>query len=181
MDSHIQRRDRLARFGERLRRIAFLVATIGLITATGAAARDRLGVWNDWGAFRDAAVPRCYAIAMAAETPRRGRETQPFVTVATWPRRAIHGEIHVRLSRGPALGKPVVITLGGQKFLLVSNGIDAWAADRRMDAAIIAAIREGGDMTLLMHGRDGHIARDSYRLAGAASAMDAASLGCAAS
>jgi len=164
-----------------MRRTAILVAMIGLVTATGAIARDRLGVWNDWGAFRDAAVPRCYAIAMAADTPRRGHETQPFVTVATWPRRAIHGEIHVRLSRGPAPGKPVVIMLGGQKFPLVSSGIDAWAADRRMDAAIIAAIREGGDMTLVIHGHDGHTARDLYHLAGAASAMDAASLGCAAS
>jgi hypothetical protein len=75
----------------------------------------------------------------------------------------------------------VTITVGGHNFPLVANGVDAWAADRRMDAAIIAAIREGGDLTLTLHGRDGHVAHDSYHLAGAASAMDAASLGCAAS
>jgi hypothetical protein len=38
---------------------------IGLLPAAPATARDSLGIWNDWGAFRDAAVPRCYAIAMA--------------------------------------------------------------------------------------------------------------------
>lgn len=161
-----------------MKRAATLVALAGLFVAGTALARDRLGVWNDWGAFRDAAVPRCYAIAMASDTPQRGRETQPFFTVATWPRRAIHGEVHLRLSR---TGRLVALALGGQKFALVSNGADAWAADRRMDAAIIAAIREGGDMTVAMHGRDGRVARDSYHLAGAASAMDAASLGCAAS
>jgi len=164
-----------------MKRIAIGVALIASIGGNGALARDRLGVWNDWGAFRDAAVPRCYAIAMASDTPRRGREAQPFVTVATWPRRAIHGEVHVRLSRISLPGRPVDIVLGGQKFAMVSNGADAWAADQRMDAAIIAAIRQGGDMTITMRGRDGRLARDSYHLAGAASAMDAASLGCAAS
>jgi len=164
-----------------MRRAAVVLALAGLVTASGALARDRLGVWNDWGVFRDAAVPRCYAIAMAADQPGHGRETQPYVTIATWPRRAIHGEIHVRLSRSPAPGKPVMMVIGGQKFALVASGIDAWAADRRMDAGIIAAMRAGGDMTIATHGRDGRPIRDSYRLNGAASAMDAASLGCAAS
>ncbi|WP_428334396.1 hypothetical protein [Novosphingobium sp.] len=164
-----------------MKQIALALALIALASGTGAIARDRLGVWNDWGAFRDAAVPRCYAIAMASDTPARGHQTQPFFTVATWPRRAIHGEVHVRLSRNATPGKPVDIVLGGRKFALVSSGIDAWAADRRMDAAIIAAMRESGDMTVAMRGRDGHLSRDTYHLVGAASAMDAASLGCAGS
>jgi len=158
-----------------------LAALVALAGSNGAVARDRLGVWSEWGACRDAAVPRCYAIAMAWDTPRRGRETQPFVTIATWPRRAIRGEVHVRLSRASLPGRPVTVFLGGQKFALVSNGADAWASDGRMDAAIIAAIRQGGDMTVAVHGRDGRLSRDNYHLAGAASAMEAASLGCAAS
>jgi hypothetical protein len=158
-----------------------LLALAALLSANSALARDRLGVWNDWGAFRDAAVPRCYAIAMAADQRERGRETQPYVTIATWPRRAVRGEVHVRLSRTPAPGKSVTMSIAGQKFALVFSGIDAWAADRRMDAGIIAAMRSGGDMTVAAPGRDGRRFHDSYRLTGAASAMDAASLGCAAS
>ncbi len=42
-----------------MKRAATLVALAGLFVAGTALARDRLGVWNDWGAFRDAAVPRC--------------------------------------------------------------------------------------------------------------------------
>ena len=164
-----------------MRRLSILLAAIALMVGGNALARDRLGVWNDWGAFRDAAVPRCYAIAMAVEQPgQRRRETQPFLTVANWPRRAIHGEVHLRLSRQPATGKPVMITIGAQKFALLANSIDAWSADRRTDAAIIAALRSGADMTVTAPGRDGRTVRDSYRLTGAASAMDAASLGCAA-
>jgi hypothetical protein len=146
-----------------------------------AQARDRLGVWNDWGAFRDAAVPRCYAIAMAVDQPGQRRDGQPYFTVATWPRRAVRGEVHVRLSRAAEPGKPVTITINGQRFAAISDGLSAWASDRRGDAAIIAALRSGGDMTVTARGRDGRPVRDLYRLPGAASAMDAASLGCAAS
>jgi hypothetical protein len=164
-----------------MRRAAIAVALAAMVVANGAVARDRLGVWNDWGAFRDAAVPRCYAIAMAVDQRGQRRETQPYFTIANWPRRNIHGEVHVRLSREAAPGKPVVIGIDGQKFAALASGFDAWAADRRADAAIIAALRSNGDMTVVARGRDGRPVRDAYHLTGAASAMDAASLGCAAS
>ncbi|WP_036521005.1 hypothetical protein [Novosphingobium acidiphilum] len=162
-------------------RLCRLACVLALVLPGVALARDRLGVWNDWGAFRDAAVPRCYAIAMAIDQPRQKRDAQPYFTVANWPRRGIRGEIHARLSREAAAGKPVTITIGGQRFAAVVNGFDIWATDRRGDAAIIAALRSDGDMTITARGRDGRPVRDIYHLAGAASAMDAASLGCAAS
>mgnify|MGYP004448417987 CR=1 FL=1 len=50
-----------------LRFRAVLFAMIaGLALTTPLSAKDSLGVFSDWGAFRDAAVPRCYAIAMPA-------------------------------------------------------------------------------------------------------------------
>ena len=162
-------------------RLCRLACVLALVLPGVALARDRLGVWNDWGAFRDAAVPRCYAIAMAIDQPRQKRDAQPYFTVANWPRRGIRGEIHARLSREAAAGKPVTITIGGQRVAAVVNGFDIWATDRRGDAAIIAALRSDGDMTVTARGRDGRPVRDIYHLAGAASAMDAASLGCAAS
>lgn len=164
-----------------MKRAASGLAVMALLSAGAGHARDRLGVWNDWGAFRDAGVPRCYAIAMAIDQPGQRRESQAYVTVANWPRRAIHGEVHLRLSRTPAPGKPVVISIAGQKFTGLSSGIDAWSADRRTDAALIAALRSSADMTVSAQGRDGRQVRDIYHLAGAASAIDAASLGCAAS
>jgi hypothetical protein len=162
-------------------KLGCVVCALVLVFPGVAIARDRLGVWNDWGAFRDAAVPRCYAIAMAIDQPRQKRDAQPYFTVANWPRRNIRGEIHARLSREAAADRPVVITIGGQRYTGVASGFDIWAADRRGDAAIIAALRSEGDMTISARGRDGRSVRDVYHLAGAASAMDAASLGCAAS
>ena len=52
--------------------LALLAAAV--IIAAPLAAKDSLGVVGDWGAFRDPAVPRCYAIA-AAE-PARGAQRQ---------------------------------------------------------------------------------------------------------
>ncbi len=48
-----------------------------------------------------------------------------------------------------------------------------------MDAAIVAAMRSAGGMTVTARARDGRGFSDSYSLAGAATAMDAATVGCA--
>jgi hypothetical protein len=151
-----------------------------LVIAAPAAARDSLGIWNTWGAFQDAGVPRCYAIAMAeAAAAGRNREFQPYFTIGTWPRRSTRGEIHVRLSRRLGGDGAVLLAIGAERFPLVAGAADAWAQDRRMDAAIVAAMRSGTSMTVTARSASGRVFRDSYPLAGAATAMDAAALGCA--
>jgi hypothetical protein len=150
-----------------------------LCAAPAAMARDSLGIWNSWGAFADAGVPRCYAIAMADKVEGRENEFQPYFTVGNWPRRGMRGEVHVRLSRRLGPGSAVTLSVGGQRFALVAGAADAWAADRRMDAAIVAAMRSASTMTVTARSAAGRVFSDTYVLAGAASAMDAALLGCA--
>lgn len=150
-----------------------------LLAASPAAARDSLGIWNTWGAFSDAGVPRCYAIAMADAPPGRQNELQPYFTVGTWPRRGARGEIHVRLSRKIGPGSTVTLAIGGQRYALAAGAADAWAADRRMDAAVVAAMRSASSMSVSARSATGRVFIDTYPLAGAASAMDAAMLGCA--
>lgn len=158
-----------------IRRALFMAVLI----AAPAQARDSLGIWNDWGAFRDMGVPRCYAIAMARPAAGRRQDFQPYFTVGDWPRRQSRGEVHVRLSRRLAPGTRVVLSLAGQKFELVAGQADAWTQDRRMDAAVVTAMRSAQHMIISAKSIDGRTFRDGYRLAGAASAMDAASIGCA--
>lgn len=148
--------------------------------STPLAAKDSLGVFGQWGAFRDSSVPRCYAIAAAQDNARDGkRETPPFATIGTWPRRGIRGQVHVRLSRGIAPGAAISLRLGGRTFALTGAGVDAWAADARMDAAIVAAMRSAPSMAVSSRDRAGRRFTDRYALAGAATAMDAATVGCA--
>jgi hypothetical protein len=149
-----------------------------LVVAAPLAAKDSLGVFGDWGAFRDLTVPRCYAIAMAAES-RRSRDYQPFATIGTWPRRGVRSQIHFRLSRKLAEGSAITLSLGGQRFALSGGGGDAWAQDKAMDAAIVAGMRSARSMAVSARDGRGRIFSDRYPLEGAATAMDAATVGCA--
>ena len=147
-----------------------------LVLAAPLAAKDSLGVFGDWGAFRDPSVPRCYAIAAAQNA---ARDHAPFASVGTWPRRQVRGQVHVRLSRITAPAAAISLSVGGQRFALAGGGGDAWARDRRMDAAIVAAMRSAGSMSVSARDRAGNRFTDRYSLEGAATAMDAATVGCA--
>ena len=148
------------------------------LCAAPLAAKDTLGVFESWAAFRDPSVPRCYAIA-APRDSAAARDFAPFATIASWPRRKIRGQVHFRLSRRLADAPRVSLTIGGNSFLLTGGGGDAWAADRAMDAAIVAAMRSARTMTIRATDRRGRRFADRYELGGAASAMDAATVGCA--
>lgn len=145
--------------------------------ATPALARDSLGVFGKWGAFRDPAVPRCYALAVA-EPSAFAREFQPYVAIGTWPRRGERGQVHFRLSRRLAPTARVSLSLGGRRYVLVGGGADAWAADRAMDAAIVAAMRSAPVMSISARDARGRPFGNAYDLAGAATAMDTATLAC---
>jgi hypothetical protein len=154
-----------------------LMIALALI-ATPLAARDSLGMFATWGAFRDPTVPRCYAIAMARSS-QRARDYQPFASVGTWPKRGVRGQLHIRLSRAVGADAPIALTVGGRRFALSGGGGDAWAADKAMDAAIVAAMRSAQSMTISARDTRGRVFSDSYPLDGAATAMDAATVGCA--
>ncbi len=69
--------------------------------------------------------------------------------------------------------------LGGKRYELTGGGADAWARDKRMDAAIVAAMRSADRMTLSAIDKAGRRFSDRYSLKGAPTAMDAATVGCA--
>src|SRR6476646_3706382 len=150
-----------------------------LMLAAPLAARDSLGVFGGWGAFRDPTMPRCYAIAMPRAS-QRARDYQPFASIGTWPRRGVRGQVHIRLSHKVAANAAIALTIGQQRFALAGGGGDAWAADKRMDAGIVAAMRSAQSMTVSGRDARGRTFSDIYLLEGAATAMDAATVGCAA-
>lgn len=159
-----------------MRRLLVLAA---LALGGTAVARDSLGVFGTWGAFRDPGVPRCYAIAMAEKVNGRAQAFQPYFTVGYWPKRGIRGAVHVRLARRLAPGSSVNVSFPEANFTLQAGQADAWPMDQRANAAIIAALRSAPRVTVTAQGADGRRFRDVYVLGGAASAMDAAALGCA--
>ncbi len=155
-----------------------LLVLAALVLAGTATARDSLGVFGTWGAFRDPAVPRCYAIAMAEKVKGREQAFQPYLTVGYWPQRKIRGAVHVRLARRVATGSSVNVSFPEANFTLQTGQADAWPADQRVNAGIVAQLRNAPRVVVIGQGTDGRKFRDTYVLSGAASAMDAAALGC---
>ena len=168
--------------GSRTRLRVFGAGALALVAAH-ALARDSLGMFETWGAFRDApsqtAEPRCYAVAKAMPSTMQ-RDYQPYADVAIWPRRGVRGQIHFRLSRRLKPGGKIVLSIGDRRFELTGGGGDAWAVDRRMDAGVVAGMRSAQNMTVSARDAVGRGFSNTYPLAGAATAMDAAAIGCAA-
>ncbi len=152
-----------------------LAALLLLALATPLSGKESLGIFDDWGAFRDAAGPRCYAIAV----PRGANRQQAYASIATWPRRNIRGQIHLRLSRAVRPGSAITLQIGSERFTLTGSGVNAWAADRQMDAAIRAALRSANRMTVSATDTRGRRFSYGYTLSGVTSAMDAATVACA--
>lgn len=162
-----------------MKRLVTISAVLLAGLATPALARDALGMFGEWAAFRDPAVPRCYAIAKAAPSTLQ-RDYQPYADVAFWPKQGVRGQVHFRLSRKLAADAKITLSIGGQKIPLTGGGGDAWAVDKRGDAAIVAAMRSAREMTVSARDARGRGFSNTWQLTGAATAMDAAAVGCAA-
>lgn len=157
---------------------ALLFPALVMAFSTPVKARESLGVFESWGAFRDAATPRCYAIGEPATRPTKGR-WRAFAAIGYWPKKSVRGQVHFRLSREWDRKSDVILSIGERRFTLIAGGADAWAPDKRVDAAIIAAIRSGASLRVRTRAKNGAAFADVYALRGAATAIDAAALGCA--
>ena len=155
--------------------VAILLAAL---LATPLVAKDRLGVYQSWAAFKDAETPRCYAISEPEEIVS-GATQKAYLTIGFWPKKRVTHQIYVRLSRERSSNSGVIISVGGRRFRLTASPSGGWAVDRQMDLAIVAAIRSSSALSAESIGRDGRAIVDAYALKGAPSAIDAAALGCA--
>jgi hypothetical protein len=148
-------------------------APLALLLAA-APGREAIGVWGGWGAFRDAAPARCFAIARPVDAAGRAGG---FASVADWPARRLRDTLHLRLSRPRDPSAAVTLSVGERRFALVGRGVDAWAADAASDRAVVAAMRGARSMSVETEA-GGRPLADVYALAGAATAIDAAALAC---
>ena len=85
-----------------------------------------------------------------------------------------HGQFAARLSRLPRAGATVMLHIGEQPFLLMSQNDMAWSRGPRQEQAIIAAMRSNGGMRVEARSPGGGRIVDRYSLEGAPLAIDAA-------
>jgi len=140
-----------------MRRAAQLLSVFfsTLALAAPLSAKERLGVYQGWAAFRDPAAHRCYAIAAPEET--LSKPIRPaFLSIGFWPSRGVTHQIYVRLSYNRSANSGVILSAGGRRFRLRAAGDGVWALDRRMDLAVVAAMRSATSLSIETIGSDGH-------------------------
>lgn len=164
-----------------MRKTVLAITLIAAATALPLAAKQDLGVFGKWAAFRDPETPRCYAIAKANEPvleSEKYRDYEPYASIGTWPKRGIRNQLHFRLSRQIRQNSRVTLIIGGKSYALRGGGGDAWTSGKKMDAAVLAAMRSATRMTLRGTDARGRLFTNRYDLQGAATAIDAAQVGC---
>lgn len=146
-----------------------------------AQAKDLVGIFSGWAVFSqsDGVGKHCYAIAQPTELVGRDslKGNSSFI-IGFWPQRNQNYQIYVRFSRERSSNSVVTLSAGGRRFRLDGNREEAWSKDKRMDMAIIAALRSSASMSIESIGRDGRAIVDAYKLRGAATAIDSAALAC---
>jgi hypothetical protein len=153
-----------------------IVLAVALLAAD---ARTAIGVWQRWAALRDESPARCFAVSQPVTASGGTDRGGAFARVAITREIARRHRLFFRLSRQRGPGAPITLAVGERRFALVGDALTARAADAATDRAIVGAMRGGRGMSVASLDSDGRSFADSYALEGAATAIDAAALGCA--
>ena len=120
----------------------------------------------------------CVALGRSARIAAKGK-VQATAGFAFARDRKRWGEFHAHLRRVPRPGSSVILSVGGQPFLLAVRGDWAWSRGPLQEQAIIAAVRSARGMTVEARDRADQRFSDPYALDGAPTAIDAAAARCA--
>lgn len=150
-----------------------------LALLSAAVLREPLGVWQHWAALRETPGPRCFALAQPLRRDGTTDKRGGFALVAARQGATRAPSIRFRLTRARGEGAPLTLVIGERRFALAGDRGSARAADAETDRAIVGAMRGAAAMTLTTLDAAGRPLSDTYPLAGAATAIDAAQLGCA--
>ena len=157
------------------------VVTIGILLSMGVAVAAAsparvIGVSGAWAAIDRGSS--CEAVSRSPFRPA-GARSAAIAGFRFTPDRRQWGQFHAALSREPRPGATVMLEIGGQSFLLVARGREAWSRGTAQDQAIIAAIRSAGAMRVSARSASGRRFSDRFEPRGAATAIDQAAARCA--
>jgi hypothetical protein len=135
-------------------------------------AKDTLGVFGDWGAFKDRRV--CYAVSSPTGSSGKGRAA-PQLVVSKWPGQNV--PMQVMVGGGTAL-QSATLRAGSQSFKLAVRGDSGWLADSGSDAQALAALAASGAASVTGRSARGSKFTDSYSLTGFSEAWATAQKAC---
>jgi hypothetical protein len=142
-----------------------------LLLATPAMAKDSLGLFGDWGAFKQRGT--CYATTASA-SDAQGRKAPAFLTVTLW---AGNRSPQVMVGLGTN-AKSAKLSAGGQGFTPSIRGDAAWMPDSKGDALLIQALSASSSATVSLISPRNNRLTDRYSLKGFNDAWRAVQSGC---
>jgi hypothetical protein len=149
----------------------FPILALAILVAIPALAKDSLGLFGDWGAFRQRGI--CYATTASASDVQ-GRKAPAYLTVTLW---AGNRSPQVMIGLGTN-AKAAKLSAGGQGFTPNVRGDAAWMPDSRGDALLIAALSASSSATVSLISPRNNRLTDRYSLKGFGEAWRAAQAAC---
>lgn len=154
----------------RLRLLLFL--TLMLVQTPAVAARETIGIFGDWGAFKQR--DSCYATSAPVQSSGR-RKGIVYLTVSLWPGQASAPQVMVAAGSDVSA---VNLRVAGQGFHPVPRGEQAWMPDSRGDQLLIAAMAAANTLSVDFTSRRGHNFTDRYSMNGFNAAWKATIAAC---
>ncbi len=112
-----------------------------LAMSAPAFSKETIGVFGEWGAFRDTRGRTvCYVVSAPSASSGKGRAA-PQLVVSIWPRQNIGVQVMVG---GGAPVRNMNARVNGASFTLAVRGESGWMPDARGDLALVTALTGAG-------------------------------------
>ncbi|MFM2389594.1 MAG: hypothetical protein RLZZ437_1149 [Pseudomonadota bacterium] len=163
------------------------LTALAMTLAQGAAAQEstnNVAQLTDWSVFTDGNPKECWGVSAPKESTaqRDGNPVQvsrsDILLFVTYRTGGTPAEISFTGGYPFAPGSTVAMTIGSDKFDLFTDGEWAWPASPEADAALLAAMRNGTDATLVARSARGNETTDLFSLRGFTAANDEAKKQC---
>ncbi len=146
-----------------------------LAMSTPAFAKETIGVFGEWGTFRDTRGSTvCYVVSAPSASSGKGRAA-PQLVVSIWPRQNIGAQVMVG---GGAPVKSMNARVNGASFTLSVRGESGWMPDAHGDLTMLSALAGASRVTIEGRTTRGTKFSDSYALTGFSEAWGSAQKAC---
>ena len=166
--------------------IALLAGILTGVVAPGAAVaqtQQRVKAIKDWSIFQAGAEGQkvCWIVSQPTRTAafRNGRSVQVnrgdiFLMISIRPTDGVTNEVSFLSGYPFKKGSEVKASVGSKKFILFTEGENAWAPSAKDDAAMIDAFRRGARAKVEGFSSRGARTVDTFSLSGFTAALEAA-------
>lgn len=163
-------------------RLALALVALALAAPPAAAQTQALGRFGEWSAFVETQGGQKICYMGSAPQKAEGQYTargKIYFLVSHRPADKVTGEVSIEAGYPYQDGsEPTVVIDGKTTFKLFARGENAWNYDARADAAMVAAMKAGGQMVVRGRSARGTPTTDTYSLSGFTAAYNAISRAC---